>query len=478
VPTLAPNPPEIASFECEVIAAVEAQEFFTPGKPLWVARAPGRLDVMGGNVDYTGGMVLQSLLREAIWVAVQSRSDDTIRIFNPGAAEFGWESRLELRMSDLGDPESLRKLCEQKAGSRWGCYVLGAVYFLIRFYGCGTNGGIDLFIASDLPPNKGVSSSAALEVATLKAVSAAWGVDLHGVALATAGQWVENIVCGAACGIMDQAAIVCGEENRLLPILCQPCQIFSPIALPPGVRIWGIDSMVSRSTTSVGYEKARAAAFMGYKLICRRMGIEAVLEPHSKIPRWTDSRWNGYLSNLEPSQFRDRFERWLPESFSGQEFLDCAGEHVDLFTTIDPAEEYPVRAAVRYATEENLRVRMLFALLGAPWSEARSSLRLAGELLLQSHVAYAECGLGSPACDELVARALDAGLPGAKMTGGGAGGVVAVLGRTGDRHIIETMVREFASEHGATPHLFEGSSAGADSFGVRIVQLPPPQRAR
>ena len=478
MPTIVENPPEVTSFECEVIATVEAQEFFAPDKPLWVARAPGRLDVMGGNVDYTGGMVLQSLLREAVWVAVQTRSDQMLRILNPGAVLFGWEPRLELRMADLRDPESLRKLCEQQAGSRWGCYVLGAIYFFMRFYGCGTDGGIDLFIASDLPPNKGVSSSAALEVATLKAVSAAWGVSLHGVALATAGQWVENIVAGAACGIMDQAAIVCGEENRLLPVLCQPCKIFPPIALPPGIRIWGIDSMESRSTASLGYERARAAAFMGYKLICQRMGIEVTPDPGSKIPRWTDSRWDGYLSNLAPSQFRDRFERYLPESLSGHEFLECAGEHADPFTRIEPAQEYPVRAAVRYATEENLRVQMLFALLAAPWSESRNSLRLAGELLLQSHVAYAECGLGSAACDELVDRALDAGLPGAKMTGGGAGGVVAVLGKAGDRHIIETIVREYAAQHDAVPHLFEGSSAGADSFDVRMVQLAPAKRTQ
>ena len=291
-------------------------------------------------------------------------------------------------------------------------------------------------------------------------------------------QWVENVVAGAACGIMDQAAIVCGEENCILPMLCQPCRIFSPIVLPPGICIWGIDSMESRSTTSFVYEKARAAAFMGYNLICRRIGIEVVPERGAKIPRWTDSRFNGYLSNLAPSQFRDQFERWLPESLGGREFLDSVGEHVDPFTTIHPAEEYPVRAAVRYATEENLRVQTLFALLRTQWNEARSSMNLAGELLLQSHVAYAECGLRSAACDELVTRALDAGLPGAKMTGGGAGGVVAILGRVADQRIIETIVREFAAQHGAVPHLFEGSSAGADSFGVRIVQLPRATRTQ
>src|ERR1700678_2070043 len=121
---------------------IAAHGCFVSERPLWVARAPGRLDVMGGNVDYTGGMVLQSLVREAVWVAVQPRSDGTLRILNPGAALFGWEPRLELQMADLRDPESLRKLCERQAGARWGCYVLGAIYFLTNFYGCGTNGGI------------------------------------------------------------------------------------------------------------------------------------------------------------------------------------------------------------------------------------------------------------------------------------------------------------------------------------------------
>src|SRR5580698_4667887 len=100
---LAENPLGTASFEDEVIAKVEAQGFFEPERTLWVARAPGRLDVMGGNVDYTGGMVLQGLLREAVWVVVQPRSDETIRILNPGAARFGWEPLLELTMAEVND---------------------------------------------------------------------------------------------------------------------------------------------------------------------------------------------------------------------------------------------------------------------------------------------------------------------------------------------------------------------------------------
>lgn len=463
-------------FDDQVAATVAAHDFFAIEKPIWVARAPGRLDVMGGNVDYTGGMVLQGLLREAVWVAVQPRTDDLIRILNPGALQFGWEPCLELLMDDLRDPENLRLLYGRKQSFRWGCYVVGALSFLRRRYGCDNAGGIDLFIASDLPPNKGVSSSAALEVATLKAASAAWGVCLDGVALAMAGQWVENVVAGAACGIMDQATIVLGVEDHLLPILCQPCQPSPPVRLPAGLEFWGIDSMVSRSTTGVAYETARAAAFIGYKLICQYEGVDVTPTEESGIPRWTDSRWRGYLSNLAPSEFRSRHKHWLPESLSGREFLERGGEHVDPFTKVDPDIEYPVRAAVQYAVEENLRVQMIYKMFNASrWSGSDSSLRLIGEILCQSHIAYRECGLGSEACDELVSRALKAGFFGAKMTGGGAGGVVAILGRSSDRRAVHSVAQEYAAKRGAMPYIFEGSSDGCDTFGVRTLQLPVPQ---
>ena len=463
-------------FEEQVAATVAAHNFFATDQPIWVARAPGRLDVMGGNVDYTGGMVLQSLLREGVWVAVQNRTDEIVRILNPGAASFGWETDLEFTTADLKDPDSLRERCERRAGSRWACFVLGALHFLRTRFKCCNPGGLDLFVASDLPPNKGVSSSAALEIATLKAASASWGVHLKGIELATAGQWVENIVVGAACGIMDQAAIVVGQENRLLPLLCQPCQPFPTVMLPPGMRIWGIDSMVSRSTAGLAYETARAAAFMGYKLICQRERIAVSSAVESGIPRFTDSRWNGYMSNLAPAEFRSKYERWLPESLSGREFIAQAGEHVDPFTRISLERDYPVRAAIRYAVEENFRVQTLCALLEpASWGGSENSLRLIGEILCQSHVAYTDCGLGSEACDELVARALKAGFLGAKMTGGGAGGGGALFGRAEDEAAVHSVARAYAAERNETPYIFQGSSSGVDSFGVRATQISSTQ---
>src|ERR1700761_301674 len=111
----AESKPGMSCFEDHVALTVAAHDFFAPDKSLWVARAPGRLDVMGGNVDYTGGMVLQGLLRESIWVAAQPRMDDVIRILNPGAVRFGWTADFKVKASELRDPESVRALCERKA---------------------------------------------------------------------------------------------------------------------------------------------------------------------------------------------------------------------------------------------------------------------------------------------------------------------------------------------------------------------------
>lgn len=453
-------------FEEQVTATLVAHDFLRPAQDAWLARAPGRLDVMGGNVDYTGGMVLQGLLRESIWIASQSRSDNTLQIDNSDAVRFGWTPSLELTLDDLTDEKAVRATCTNQAA--WGRYVVGGLYFLNRFFPRPGRTGLHLFVGSDLPPNKGVSSSAALTIAALKACAVAWDIELSGVALATAGQWVENVIADSACGIMDQAAIVLGRKHHLLPLLCQPCRPSPMMALPQGVEFWGIDSQVRRSTTSAAYEIARAAAFMGYRILCEQDGNDVIPDENAPIPRWTDPRWHGYLSNLAPSEFRSRYERGLPESWSGREFLSRYEQHVDPFTKIDPDAEYPIRAAVRYATEENLRVRMVSALLQSGCSQ--SSLQLIGELLCQSHVAYADCGLGAEACDELVERAMKAGLLGAKMTGGGAGGVVALFGRTEDRHKVRSIARDFAGPQADMPYIFEGSSDGVDAYGVRTLQ--------
>ncbi|MBU6399499.1 MAG: galactokinase [Verrucomicrobia bacterium] len=453
----------------DTIAALrQGGRSFSAAAPVFCARAPGRLDLMGGNDDYTGGLVFEATIREATWVAVQRRADRRLRFWNPQMAARGWREQVEFSLDDLTSDAAVRALVGRDPATRWTAYVLGNFRWLGLRLPERLTQGANVFIESDVPLNKGVSSSASLEVAVMKAAAAAYGIDLAGVALAEACQWVENVIAESACGIMDQITVVLGDEGCFLPLLCQPCLPRPLVRLPEGLACWAIDSGVSHTVSGLEYEAARAAGFMGYKLLCDREGLPVRRDESNQIARWTDPRWNGYLANVSPSLFRARFESCLPETLAGAEYLRDGQVHVDPFTMARPEVAYRVRACTRYAVEENFRVH-LFAEL----ARGGTGFEQMGDLMYQSHFAYTECGLGTAATDRLVElvrqEGVAHGLFGAKVTGGGAGGTVAVLGRSDARPAFDRVVQRYAKERGCAPCVFAGSSPGADKFGVRIL---------
>jgi L-arabinokinase len=436
-------------------------------RSIHVGRAPGRLDIMGGNDDYTGGLVFEATIREATWAAVALRDDERIALYNSQMADHGWRDRVEFGFDELTSEQHIREIVNRDSKIRWTAYVIGIFYFLRRHYADLVLKGADVYIRSDVPLNKGVSSSAAVEVAVMKAAAHAYGIDLRGIELAEACQWVENEIAESACGIMDQIAVVLGDEAYIVPVVCQPCILRPPVQLPAELNCWGVDSGVRHAVTGLEYETARAAAFMGYKLICDFERLPVQFDNSGRIPRWTDFRWNGYLANISPSLFRARYESRLPELISGSEFLALAGYHVDPFTKVRPNVNYRVRANTRYAVEENARVK-LFAEL----ARRGTGFIQMGELMYQSHLSYSECGLGCDATDLLVklvrGEGAANGLYGAKITGGGAGGTVAILGRKDAHDAFHRVVQLYATIRGQEPYVFEGSSVGADGFGVHV----------
>jgi L-arabinokinase len=447
---------------------------FGAAEPIYISRAPGRLDVMGGNVDYTGGLVFEATIREATWAAAQLRSDRNIVLVNPQMAGSGWKPRVEVALDALTDEAAVRKLVNGSPGVRWTSYVLGVFYLFLQRWPERIRCGITVYLESSVPLNKGVSSSAAVEVATMKASAAAYGIELKGIELAEACQWVENVIAESACGIMDQAASVLGDEGYILPLLCQPCQVMDPVKLPEQLQIWAIDSGVKHAVTGMEYEAARAAAYVGYRMICEQEGLPLRREDGGRIPRYTDPRWNGYLSSLESSLFRAAYEESLPEKVSGEELFEESKEHPDPFTQIRAEATYPVRACTRYAVEEHQRIELFVELVrGLSLEPSAAGFRLLGDLMFQSHWSYTECGLGCKETDRIIAlvrEELGPGkLYGAKITGGGAGGTVAVLGAKGARECFERVVNRYAEEQGATPYVFEGSSPGADKFGIQVI---------
>jgi L-arabinokinase len=259
-------------------------------------------------------------------------------------------------------------------------------------------------VLSDVPEGKGVSSSAALEVACLSVVAARYGIALRDEEIATASQWAENHVAGAPCGIMDQMTSACGRHDRLLRLRCQPDVVEGHVAIPAGFRFYGIDSGIRHAVTGSDYGTVRTAAFMGYRIVADVAGLPPTLD--AATVRELDTRWHGYLANVGPEEFEARFAAHLPESMTGAEFLARYGGITDLVTRVDPSRTYPVRQAAAHPVYENARVERFADLLGALRAGDDERALAMGRLMAESHASYSACGLGSAGTDRLVALAL------------------------------------------------------------------------
>ncbi|MFT3700838.1 MAG: hypothetical protein QM802_00585 [Agriterribacter sp.] len=202
-----------------------------------------------------------------------------------------------------------------------------------------------------------------------------------------------------------------------------------------------------------------------------------------EINRYTDDTWNGYLANVARSDFYEKYENLLPEKMYKQEYLNKHHIHVDPFSPLKEGVVYNVRANTRYAVEENMRVQLFSELSrGASKAPTKRSFTLMGELMYQSHYAYTECGLGAKATDYLVnlckKEGIANGIYGAKITGGGAGGTVAILADKKAGATVKKIFDTYAAAKLGEPYLFEGSSDGADTFGIKVVNARPADTGR
>ena len=427
--------------------------------PVTLARAPGRLDVMGGVADYSGSLVAEMTIAEAALVALAPRTDRTLRVWSRGIEDEGHAPQVSLSLDDFYSHGSLlgydavHSRLRHDPQTRWAAYVFGCVYVLLAEailpeFLLGANFLLD----SRVPLGAGVSSSAAIEVATMQAINAAYGLKLDGVTVARLAQMVENKVVGAPCGIMDQMSSALGVENSLLLILCQPHEVQGTQALPEGVRVFGINSNVKHSVGGSAYTRARVAAFMGRKIL----GLD-------------------YLASMHPAAL---FSDFVPEMMHGSKFLETYGETGDAVTRIDPATDYPIRDATYHGIYENYRVQTFISMLSG--AAAGSSnyqenhlvlLPAAGDAMYESHASYTRIGLGCEETDLLVelgrAAGPNKGVYGAKITGGGSGGTVAFLtyGEQAEQTVHE-IAGAYQQQTGLIPQIFlGGQSPGAMTFG-------------
>jgi len=331
-----------------------------------------------------------------------------------------------------------------------------------------------VLITSDVPEGKGVSSSAALEVATMAATAVCFGLEMDGASLATECQWAENHIARAPCGIMDQMTSALGRRDRLLRLRCQPATVEGHVTVPSGYRFYGIDSGIRHAVSGSDYGTVRTAAFMGYRVIADLAGLTATRD--GEYVRVQDDRWAGYLANIPPSEFAVDFVDWLPNRMRGADFLARYGGITDVVTRVNPETWYPVRQATSHPVYENERVTRFADLLSTGLDQPDAAARM-GALMFRSHASYSSCGLGSDGTDRLVdlAAELDPshGVFGAKITGGGSGGTVAVFGTEAARSAVHHIARHYEQETGVHAHVFDGSGPGAEEIGVIVKSAGP-----
>ncbi len=455
-------------------------EMFDRKRPITAARAPGRLDLMGGIADYSGALVLELPLAVATYAAVQTARQPTltVRSLSPDAVQGDATVVLPLEaLAPAGRPidyDAARALLSGTPALSWSAYVLGPLLVLMREAGLQLKTGLTILVTSNVPPGKGVSSSAAIEVATMTAIAALTRTKLDGRRLAMLCQRAENLVVGAPCGVMDQMTSACGVRDSLLALRCQPAELDAPVKLPRGLAVWGIDSGVRHAVSGADYTSVRVGAFMGYRIIADVLGLSAMpASPDAAGGRVTihDPRTRGYLANISPSEWTTHLRDKVPASMRGAAFLERYGGLTDTVTRISPAVTYAVRQPTAHPIFENHRVHLFRELLRA--RPDADNKRLLGELMFQSHASYSECGLGSSATDqlvELVRRDLGKrGLWGAKITGGGSGGTVAVLGDADAGPAVARIAEEYGRITGRQPEVLRGSSDGATAVGPLVL---------
>jgi galactokinase len=380
--------------------------------------APGRLDLLGGVADYSGALVLEIPTQLATTVVAEPADAFVVGPVTFSVAEVAQVARLPY-------PDIRDALHQQP---RWTHYLVGVALVLVR------HGVIDppsarLVVSSDVPQSVGVSSSAALEVATARAL----GADaVDPLRLAALCQEAENHVVGAPCGIMDQVTVAVGTPGAILPILCRPVEandretgiparserpivsVAPSVPLPPGVEVVGWPTGAEHDVSGAPYRRARAAAFMGKRIVEEALG----------------RTWS-CVSELP----RDALDE-LPEALDGAAFLDRWGDIDDDVTTVDPTETYPVRAATCFGIEEHARTERAVAHL------EHGDVAALSPLMAASNAGYDAMGLGHLAASAVVEAASSrAGVYGARSSGGGCGGTVVVLCDRGALDDVDALIQ-------------------------------------
>ncbi|QBI21566.1 galactokinase [Egibacter rhizosphaerae] len=206
--------------------------------PTLVARAPGRVNLIGDHTDYNDGFVLPLAIDRDTAVAVRPRGDGRVVLHSEATA-----APATFEVAEVG---------ERLTG--WAAYPQGVVHEL-RYRGVAV-GGFEATIASDVPLGSGLSSSASLEVAVAVAVSGLAGATLPPEVVARVAQRAETRWAGVPCGIMDQLAVAASRDGAALRIDCRDLSLRA-VPVPPDVAVLVLDTGTRRELAGSHYQRRR-----------------------------------------------------------------------------------------------------------------------------------------------------------------------------------------------------------------------------
>ncbi|MEU8777536.1 galactokinase [Streptomyces sp. NPDC048606] len=373
-----------------------------PPEGVWAA--PGRVNLIGEHTDYNDGFALPFALPQRTEVAVARRTDGLLRLHSadvPGGV-------VTLELADL-DPAR-----PPRGAARWAGYPAGVVWALLesaRAPGARGGGepvtGADLHVRSTVPTGAGLSSSAALEVATALALTELYGLAPTRPELAALARRAENAYVGVPCGVMDQMASACATEGNALHLDTRTLRTahvpFDCAAA--GLALLVIDTRVSHDLADGAYAERLAS--------CRRAAAALGLPALRDLP----------YADLEPA-------------------LAGLADATD-------------RRRVRHVVTENERVAQVTELLRA------GRLRETGPLLGRGHASLRDdYEVSCPELDLAVATAEAAGAYGARMTGGGFGGsALALIDADAAPEVTRALTRAFHRADFAPPRVTTAAPA-------------------
>jgi galactokinase len=312
-------------------------------EPEHVARAPGRVNLLGEHVDYNDGFVLPAAIDRATHVAFSHSNTDICTMV---AADFKNET-VSYDLKYLASKNSV----DGKKLVNWAKYPAGVAWSMIE------NGlmvpGLQAVFASDVPRGAGLSSSASVELAFAVAWMTLGGWSLSPIDLARLCQRAENDYVGVRSGIMDQFASACGEADRVMFLDCRSLE-YRSLPLPPSVVLVIADTSVRRSLVNSAYNDRRAACERALSLLKQDLpGIQALRDVSlaefnslaSKLPPLLEKRARHVIEEVDRTRRAVEFlEAGLVAEF-GMLMNACHASLRDLYEVSCPQLDVMVRTA-------------------------------------------------------------------------------------------------------------------------------------